>query len=122
MATATTTAVREIEVRYNGKCRCGTKRSELHRIDRMRTIRRDWRGIEHVEITERDRTLGELRFHRVSKVLSVECECGRRSAIERVRHVARSDGGHECGPRCMGATGPHCECKCGGLNHGRANA
>lgn len=25
---------------------------------------------------------------------------------------------HECGPRCMGATGPNCECSCGGANHG----
>lgn len=25
---------------------------------------------------------------------------------------------HECDPRCMGATGPRCECSCGGANHG----
>ena len=24
-----------------------------------------------------------------------------------------------CDGRCMGATGPTCECSCGGLNHGR---
>jgi hypothetical protein len=23
----------------------------------------------------------------------------------------------ECGPRCTGATGPACDCKCGGENH-----
>lgn len=27
---------------------------------------------------------------------------------------------HECDPRCMGATGPRCECSCGGANHGGA--
>lgn len=27
---------------------------------------------------------------------------------------------HECGPKCTSATGPNCECKCEGLNHGRA--
>jgi hypothetical protein len=25
-----------------------------------------------------------------------------------------------CDPRCMGAQGPACECKCDGANHGRA--
>jgi hypothetical protein len=24
----------------------------------------------------------------------------------------------ECGPRCTGAVGPACDCKCGGANHG----
>lgn len=28
---------------------------------------------------------------------------------------------HECGPKCVSATGPNCECKCEGLNHGRAS-
>jgi hypothetical protein len=26
-----------------------------------------------------------------------------------------------CGSRCMGATGPSCDCACGGANHGRAH-
>lgn len=27
---------------------------------------------------------------------------------------------HKCDARCMNATGPNCECACGGANHGRA--
>lgn len=26
---------------------------------------------------------------------------------------------HKCGAKCMGATGPNCDCSCGGANHGR---
>jgi hypothetical protein len=25
---------------------------------------------------------------------------------------------HVCGAKCMGATGPSCDCQCGGANHG----
>jgi len=28
----------------------------------------------------------------------------------------------KCDPRCTGATGPNCECSCGGENHGSAHA
>ena len=28
----------------------------------------------------------------------------------------------KCDARCMGATGPNCECSCGGKNHGAAHA
>lgn len=27
---------------------------------------------------------------------------------------------HKCDSRCMNATGPNCECSCGGVNHGGA--
>jgi len=27
----------------------------------------------------------------------------------------------ECGPRCMAATGPNCDCRCRGKNHGRGS-
>ena len=29
---------------------------------------------------------------------------------------------HECDARCTGATGPNCDCACGGENHGMAHA
>ena len=29
-------------------------------------------------------------------------------------------GTRACGPRCQSATGPACECKCRGANHGNA--
>lgn len=28
---------------------------------------------------------------------------------------------HECSDKCMASTGPNCECKCEGLNHGRCS-
>ena len=32
--------------------------------------------------------------------------------------IDRGDGGHVCNARCMSATGPSCECRCRGENHG----
>jgi hypothetical protein len=32
--------------------------------------------------------------------------------------TGQEDRRHECGPKCMAATGPNCECRCKGANHG----
>lgn len=32
--------------------------------------------------------------------------------------TGREETRHECGPKCMAATGPNCECRCKGANHG----
>jgi hypothetical protein len=46
---------------------------------------------------------------------SVCDECGARVDMQRVYGVEL---GMSCDDRCMGATGNHCECSCGGVNHG----
>src|SRR5215472_6193871 len=42
-------------------------------------------------------------------------QCGRPIKMQRVYGVTIE---MDCDYRCMGATGPHCECQCGGTNHG----
>lgn len=42
-------------------------------------------------------------------------QCSKRAVGRRVVGTTTA---HECDPRCMGATGPRCECSCGGANHG----
>ncbi len=42
--------------------------------------------------------------------------CGRLRSTSRVIGVIRSD--RPCNAKCLGATGHHCECACGGKNHG----
>lgn len=46
---------------------------------------------------------------------SVCDECGSRVDMQRVYGVEL---GMDCDDRCMSATGNHCECACGGVNHG----
>jgi len=44
------------------------------------------------------------------------CTCGRVAKWNTVNgHFSPS---HKCDSRCEGATGPACECSCGGANHG----
>lgn len=42
--------------------------------------------------------------------------CGKSVVMAKVRGTVTD---HECDARCIAATGPRCECSCGGENHGR---
>lgn len=42
--------------------------------------------------------------------------CGNSATVKPIRGVHVED--KACGPRCMGATGPSCDCSCAGQNHG----
>jgi hypothetical protein len=46
----------------------------------------------------------------------VRCECGK--AVRLRPLVGSLNTAKACTARCMGATGPACECECGGENHG----
>ena len=39
--------------------------------------------------------------------------------IEWVSVWGRTNDGAKCGGACLTATGPDCECQCGGVHHGR---
>lgn len=54
-------------------------------------------------------TFGEVRQYLV-------CGCGGYVTLEPVR---AKESKHECGAKCLSATGPACECACRGENHGR---
>lgn len=47
------------------------------------------------------------------------CGCGNGITV---RSVEGKFTAHVCNAKCMGSTGPACECSCGGKNHGRAFA
>lgn len=76
---------------YKTQVICGTHRADL------------WKGkwVVSVECTCIDRTTNSHRQVQLSKVF------------------AAFESTHECGARCINATGPSCECACRGKNHGR---
>lgn len=44
----------------------------------------------------------------------------RHKTLRRIRYSTQASR-HTCDARCMAATGPNCECSCGGKNHGAWN-
>lgn len=52
-------------------------------------------------------------------VLFVACRCGEGVKLQRVFDNAKPNRPrHECSAKCLNSTGPACECKCKGANHG----
>jgi hypothetical protein len=50
--------------------------------------------------------------------LFVKCSCGSERSVECHLIVGCHSDKHQCGTRCLNATGPNCECSCSGANHG----
>jgi hypothetical protein len=49
--------------------------------------------------------------------------CGGRVKLERVSDTAKLNRPrHECNAKCLASTGPSCECRCKGANHGASAA
>ncbi len=44
----------------------------------------------------------------------IRCKCGKPA---KGAEIIGTRNGHRCDARCMFATGPNCECSCGGANH-----
>jgi hypothetical protein len=60
----------------------------------------------------------DLGERAVQQYQQVACPgCGNAMNVERLASVFTEE---SCDPRCMGATGPSCQCACGGENHGAA--
>lgn len=49
-----------------------------------------------------------------------DCECGGRIRLRKLDGKYNRD--KRCSARCTNATGPSCECACGGANHGAGHA
>ena len=43
--------------------------------------------------------------------------CGDQHRARRIEYATKPSR-HACNAKCLTATGPHCECACGGKNHG----
>lgn len=50
----------------------------------------------------------------------LHCPCGRPAFVKFMKITISPDKG--CNGRCMGSTGPACDCSCGGKNHGKNHA
>lgn len=101
--------------RWVGRCKtCGT----AHRVDGVTARGRTGNHEEWVVIAG-------LRCYRTADqgshttALFITC-CDSRVKLQRVYDSAKpGKPRHECNAKCLASTGPACECKCGGANHGR---
>lgn len=60
---------------------------------------------------------GVYYFATSESCVKVACSCGGWVPLQRVTEGANRSK-HECNAKCLAATGPSCDCKCKGLNHG----
>lgn len=93
-----------------------SKRAWESKGDEMKTLRSNW--------IARCASKACKATHRVDAGTTVamwngkpalRCACGS-SMIAKLITGTVTD--HECDDRCLAATGPACECSCGGANHG----
>lgn len=54
--------------------------------------------------------------------LFISCCDAHRVKLDRVYDDAKSGPRHECNAKCLASTGPACECRCRGQNHGAGAA
>jgi hypothetical protein len=68
------------------------------------------------------KTLAEVQANRAVRRDGdyFRCECGRLALVKPIK--GRIKPAIVCDSRCTGATGPACDCSCGGDNHGGAHA
>lgn len=100
--------------RFIGKCKaCGANTSVLAQLTSWQVApgRTQW-GF----VNERGEHLQESR---IIQGPTIPCrQCGKMIHPKQVHGVYKAD--EECGAKCQTAKGPNCECKCKGLNHGKA--
>lgn len=101
--------------RWIGKSRCGA-RLKLEGRAAMAVLTRS--GVKDDVILS---SAGELYTTRVigdTDCVLVHCVgCGKYTTLRKV-HEGKKNSKHTCGARCTNATGPSCDCRCKGANHG----
>lgn len=84
------------------------------------SVRRHWYGEEELRDVRRGALIrGERRDANPHELYGRDASGVYRLVTRSVHWTDRGDGGHECNAKCVSATGPACECKCRGANHGR---
>lgn len=63
--------------------------------------------------------VGSVRVEPWNGTLQAPCSCRKGSLIG--KRVVGTHSEKVCGSKCLGATGPNCDCSCGGRNHGGAH-
>lgn len=109
--------ISDVDARWIGRCkRCNAR----HRIDGK--VMQGYRGKEHGGATDyviaASNGLMFMCADLGSNPYRVPVRCGDHWCyLERV-HEGKKASKHECGARCTNATGPSCDCRCKGKNHG----
>lgn len=105
-----------VDRRWIGRCkRCG----QTHKLEgRLVSAKRE--GLSRhdmaVETSSGDLyTTGSMG----TDVVVVPVRCGDHWCNLRLVTEGTKKSKHECGARCTSATGPNCDCRCRGKNHGR---
>ena len=114
--------IRDRQVGFVGRCkRCKTG----HRAEVTETVRSYTTTYRTVQGYPMDRTERRYRYPgstesgTAATTYRVTCGCGATVHLKRVRAVVND---HVCNAKCTNATGPCCECSCGGKNHGAGHA
>ncbi len=103
-----------VDGRWIGRCKkCG----QTHKLEgRLTSAHRVGNGGDYVIVTHDGPiyTMAAMGSD-TSKVL---VRCGDHWCSLRRVHEGTKKSKHECGARCTNATGPSCDCRCRGKNHG----
>ena len=103
--------------RWIGRCkRCG----RTHKLEGVMHLGRPVSSPiqrEYVVVDPEDRAWTTAALG--SDVSAVAVPCGDHRCIVRRVVEGSKRSKHECGARCTNATGPNCDCRCRGQNHGR---
>ena len=110
------------EFQFIGKCKaCKLARKTTVRVRQVQIPHETMPDVfpprwHDVFVTE-DGTLNLAHLGTWTEKLFFEtCACGGRRKMNAVRGTVNMNKG--CDGRCMAATGPNCDCACGGANHG----
>ena len=104
--------------------KCNACKSKGRRTFAMVHTRRAFNGrpvtSQYVELD--DKLYSVMDQYALARILHMPCpQCGSSNVqVNVVKGTYVAD--KSCGARCMGATGPTCECTCAGRNHGGNNA
>lgn len=103
--------------RWIGRCKTCRK---AHRVDGMLATGRDGRRHDQIIVAGTDCYMTSCNGTDPTSVW-VPC-CATRAKLSRVYDDHRPNRPrHECNAKCLASTGPSCECKCKGANHGAAH-
>lgn len=99
--------------RWIGRCkRCG----RTHRLEGRIMVGR--RGTQGYQVIKADDGLVFMSDDLGSNPYAVRVRCGDHWCRLQMVHEGTKASKHECGARCVNATGPSCDCRCKGANHG----
>jgi hypothetical protein len=100
-----------VVTRWIGRCKdCGMTAKVEGRIARTAS--------PEVAVVALDGTVYSTRIIGEASLILKQCACSRYVMLRKVTE-GKKGSKHTCGARCTNSTGPNCDCRCKGANHGR---